>query len=222
LRGEFDDVSGAYTALSDVRRKKDIEKAPDIMDKLMQLNVKKYHFLENASSDKKYYGLIAQEVEKIFPEVVKHHTYDDGSDLYTIDYSAFGVLAIKALQEQNQTIKNLEQKNAELESRLLKLENAASATAIQKTGATASDNIYLEQNTPNPFNQSTTIRYRVPGNTDARLVIYNSNGVAVKTAKATALGSITIQAYELNAGTYTYNLLVNGKVAASKKMVLMK
>jgi hypothetical protein len=66
LVGFFSDESGDYLATSDARRKKDIEKAPDILEKLMQLDVKKYHFLKNKTSDIKHYGMIVQDVEKIF------------------------------------------------------------------------------------------------------------------------------------------------------------
>src|SRR5206468_382386 len=76
VKGEFDNVSGAYTALSDQRFKKDIEKIGDVLPGIMQLDVKKYHFLENKSDDKKYFGMIAQDVEKVFPEVVRHNTGD--------------------------------------------------------------------------------------------------------------------------------------------------
>jgi len=220
FRGSFDDVSGTYSSVSDVRRKKDIEKAQDVMEKLLQLDVKKYHFLENNSADKKHYGLIAQEVEKLFPELVSHNNQDDGSDIYTMDYTAFGVLAIKALQEEHKTLENLKQKNAELESRLLKLESAL--TTASKSDAASFSNIFLEQNMPNPFNQVTTIRYHVLQNANATITIYNNSGVAVKTIKANDSGMATIQANELSAGTYTYNLVVNGKLTASKKMVLLK
>ena len=201
-------------------RKKDIEKAPDILNKVLMLDVKKYHMLQSNAADKKHYGLIAQEVEKIFPELISHQKEDDGSDIYMMDYTVFGVLAIKALQEEHHTLENLKQKNAELESRLLKLESAL-ATA-SKSDAAFFNNISLEQNMPNPFNQATTIRYRVPQNANATITIYNSSGIAVKTIKANNSGIATIQANELSAGTYIYNLVVNGKLTASKKMVLLK
>ena len=98
----FDDVSGVYSSLSDARLKKNIEKAGAVLKEVLQLDVKKYHFLSNATTDKKYYGLLAQEVEKSFPEIVKLNKTDDGKEIYSMDYSAFGVLAIKAIQEQQQ------------------------------------------------------------------------------------------------------------------------
>jgi hypothetical protein len=105
LSGFFDGSSGDYISLSDARRKKDIEQSPDVLEKVMKLDIKKYHFLESKSADKKHYGMIAQEVENIFPEVVYHKIMDStNKDLYAMNYSAFGVLAIKAIQEQQKKI----------------------------------------------------------------------------------------------------------------------
>jgi hypothetical protein len=75
--------------------------------------VLKYHFLPEIKSDKKHYGLFAHDVEKLFPEVVK---YDKNEDQYTMDYSAFGVLAVKAIQEQQQEVDELKKGLAELKA----------------------------------------------------------------------------------------------------------
>src|SRR6266540_6012577 len=91
--GHFHNISGEYFSGSDARMKKDIETAPNVLDKVLQLGVKKYHFLKNKSDDKKHYGMIAQDVEKLFPEVVSHNKKDGSYDFYTMNYSAFGVLA---------------------------------------------------------------------------------------------------------------------------------
>jgi hypothetical protein len=53
-------------------------------------------------------------------------------------------------------------------------------------------------------------------------MVYNSGGTPVKTIKANASGIATINAGELGAGAYTYALVVNGKIIASKKMLLVK
>jgi len=41
FRGSFDHVSGEYVTFSDVRRKKDIETSPALLDKVMLLDIKK-------------------------------------------------------------------------------------------------------------------------------------------------------------------------------------
>ena len=48
-------------------------------------------------------GLIAQEANWLFPEFVKHDE-GDGEDRYLMDYAGFGIVAIKAIQEQQEII----------------------------------------------------------------------------------------------------------------------
>src|SRR6266536_1143841 len=240
--GHFHNISGEYFSGSDARMKKDIETAPNVLDKVLQLGVKKYHFLKNKSDDKKHYGMIAQDVEKLFPEVVSHNKKDGSYDFYTMNYSAFGVLAIKAIQEQQQKIEEQEQKIQEqeqtaqqqqekiktLEDRIAKLEAAINHSSVSSTGS--NNNIIskeisgasLEQNQPNPFNQSTVIRYHLPQGSSGQINVYDTNGSLVKTLKATDSGQAVINGNDLAAGTYTYTLVVNGKMTASKKLVLIK
>ena len=80
----------------------------------------------------------------------------------------------------------------------------------------------LEQNQPNPFNQSTIIRYHLPKGTSGQINIYDSKGILMKSFKANESGQATINASDLNSGTYSYTLSVNGKLAATKKLVLLK
>ncbi|HEY6979069.1 MAG TPA: tail fiber domain-containing protein [Chitinophagaceae bacterium] len=237
--GFFDPLSGDYSALSDRRAKKDIEQAPDVLEKVMQLQVKKYHFLQNKSSDKMHFGMIAQEVEKIFPEIVTIPRSDN--DRYAVNYSAYGVIAIKAIQEQQkkmeeqvkqiqqqeQAMQQQQQKIVTLEERIAKLEMIINHNSVSSTGSNNSvsneiNAATLEQNQPNPFNQSTVIQYRLPQGSTAQINLYDMNGVLVKLLKADESGQTTINSGDLKAGTYTYTLVVNGKTSASKKMVLIK
>ena len=77
-----------------------------------------YHFKGHESANTSY-GFLAQEVAKVFPEVVN---YDEKTDSYLMDYSSFGVIAIAALQEQQSEMKALQQENEALETRLQALE----------------------------------------------------------------------------------------------------
>jgi hypothetical protein len=215
--GSFNPSSGAYTSFSDKRVKKDIEKAPDVLDKVLQLQIKKYHFLKNTSGDMKHYGLIAQEVEKTFPEIVSHNKLDGGGDYYTMDYTSYGVLAIKAIQEQQKKITDLEERIAQLETAFASVApgKVSSATGTVKDAA-------LEQNQPNPFNQSTIIRYHLPTGAKGQINIYDASGILITSIAANESGQVQIMASNLKSGTYTYTLMVNGQLAASKKLVLTK
>jgi len=174
-----------------------------------------------------YDGLIAQDVLKVFPNLVSHATSERG-EYYTLNYSGLGVIAIKGIQElqqtlgdqqktindQQKTINTLVEKIAALEASLNAISNNIGGRDIK--------NVSLLQNQPNPFSQVTNINYSIPEGADGQIRIYDAAGNMVKTMRATENGQVQINAYELKAGTYTYVLVVNGNATASKKMVLLK
>jgi hypothetical protein len=221
-KGVFDATSGSYSPLSDLRSKKDIEQAPDVMENLMQLEVKKYHFLENKAADKKQYGMIAQDVEKLFPEIVTAPS-TSGSDRYAVNYSAYGVIAIKAIQEQQHKIETLEERIAILEAALTHavIKNSSISTSTNTSVHKETGSNRLEQNQPNPFSQSTLIRYKLPQGSTGEIKIYDISGVLVK-ALTTSATQVTIDGSALKTGSYTYTLSVDGNVIGSKKMVVVK
>ncbi|MEI6946727.1 hypothetical protein V9K67_05950 [Paraflavisolibacter sp. H34] len=97
--------------------------------------------------------------------------------------------------------------------------SGVSSTSIELSG----DAPILEQNIPNPFGRNTVIRYYLPaGVTSAAIVITDASGVALKTVALGQRGNgvLNLAAGSFSAGTYFYSLLVNGKVVASRKMVL--
>lgn len=93
----------------------------------------------------------------------------------------------------------------------------------------------LYQNYPNPFNPSTTIEFIISQPASVRLVVYNLMGQPVKTlvdrynAAPMQAGSHQLQwdgttetGEFVASGIYFYQLQVNGKAAATQKMILMK
>ncbi len=82
----------------------------------------------------------------------------------------------------------------------------------------------LYQNSPNPFNNQTTISYLLTGAVQsASINIYNIHGTLMHTYTLSATsgtGSITVAANTLSAGTYIYNLVVNNVQVDSKEMVI--
>jgi len=84
---------------------------------------------------------------------------------------------------------------------------------------------YLLQNAPNPFNSSTLINYYIPStHSSAQMQITNSGGQVVKSVvfSSTGYGQVTINAGELAAGSYFYSLYIDGQLAGTKQMVLVK
>ena len=59
---------------------------------------------------------------------------------------------------------------------------------------------------------------------DARLYVYDLTGRQVKSYEIQdrGQGSLTVKAYELEAGTYIYSLIVDNREIDTKKMILTK
>lgn len=116
---DIDDVTGAYTAISDSRLKKNIEGMKPVLPLIMKLNPSYYQFNWQQTGDQRQIGFLAQETYKLFPELV---SYSADKDLYKMNYAGFSTVAIKAIQEQQVIIHRQQQKIDTLEQRLQKLE----------------------------------------------------------------------------------------------------
>lgn len=100
--GVFNNGTGIYTTISDERLKQNIVPLTD-EDLLLQLNPKQFTF-KNDESNTKRYGLIAQEVRTIIPELV---TGDETKGNLTVDYTSLIPLLIKQIQVLTDKVNSL-------------------------------------------------------------------------------------------------------------------
>jgi hypothetical protein len=94
-------ATSTITANSDIRLKSNITKIENALEKVGQISGYTYN---TDYDDKRHGGVIAQEMEKVFPEIV--NTGNDG--LMGVEYGNISALLIEAIKEQNTKIKNLE------------------------------------------------------------------------------------------------------------------
>jgi len=99
-------------AISDSRLKENIVDASPKLEDLLKVRIVDYNLKNNAN--KKYIGVVAQELEELFPSLVETespsaHTIENGitTNYKSVKYSCFNVMLIKALQEEQQIITNL-------------------------------------------------------------------------------------------------------------------
>ena len=129
-KGWFSWGTADYSVYSDRRLKKNIQNIPLIINKIMALQPVEYEMNYNNKKNCKTIGFIAQDVKKVFPELVTITTdttrgYQGITDLHCISYSGFNVLAIKAIQEQQVIIKQMQNQNKELARRIAAVETLA-------------------------------------------------------------------------------------------------
>jgi hypothetical protein len=116
---------------SDERLKKDISPLETSWDKVKQIEVVNFRYKDCNQGDPLLYGVIAQQVQPIVPELVvvtqeaKEATEDKEAtpEYFGIREQPMYWLAIKALQEAQLRIETLEAQNAAFETRLAALEN---------------------------------------------------------------------------------------------------
>ncbi len=187
----------------------------------------------NAKQQTVYTGFVAQEVEKAAKELNFDFSGVDAAkndkDLYGLRYAEFVVPLVKAVQELSQQNDDMKEMIRLQQKEIAQLKDMMSQSVTTSTRQDAVTNnsakASLEQNIPNPFNQSATIRYTLPqAYNTARIIVTDKQGKALKELNITGVGkgSIQLDAATLPAGTYQYTLYVDGSVADTRQMVISR
>lgn len=100
--GSFIDVE----IRSDIRSKDNIKLITSPLEKINQISGYTYNvYTDNKQNSQKSAGVIAQEVIKVLPEIVRH---DDDTDLYKVTYNGITALLVESVKELSENVKHLE------------------------------------------------------------------------------------------------------------------
>jgi Chaperone of endosialidase/Secretion system C-terminal sorting domain len=192
-------------------------------------NVNPAFRIDSALYLRRHIGFIAQDLQKIFPDLV----YGNKDGILSIDYISIIPMLVDGLKQQQQIITAQSSKINDLDRRLSKIENgntqdlnvksAKSTDLATSVLSIAASNAFLYQNIPNPFSVQTEIKYYIPESaTNASILIFNMLGTLIKSMTISAFGtnSQTISGSELKAGMYMYTLIVDSKEVDTKRMIL--
>lgn len=216
---------------SDFRAKENIKSISGVRKDLNKLNVVSFNYKPSQFSKmpdnvrqritSNQIGLIAQDVEKVYPNLV---STDDSTGLKAVDYIGFVPLILQAIKEQDSII-SVQNEQIKALQKLVngggKLKSASEQTSVETSESIVS--AYLDQNVPNPYSQSTQIGFYLPDVVQkAMICIYDMNGTQLKSVliNQKGKGSITIHGSEFRPGMYLYTLIADGKVIDTKRMIL--
>lgn len=172
--------------------------------------VKRMYFPEDIEYDRTHYGFLAQDVQKLFPELV----HEDGDGYLSVTYMELIPLLVQAIQDLSAEVEEL--KASKYAKSPAFTANRPSEDALQAI---------LYQNQPNPFSAETQIGYQLPQTTrSATLYIYTMNGSQLAEYPITTFGEghVVVSAGTLEAGMYLYSLIADGQVIDTKRMILTK
>jgi hypothetical protein len=168
------------------------------------------------------------------------------TEILGLNYNGFISLNTAAIIELNEKVIAQEAQINDLNARLATLENcllgilpmlcqmnntlvAPTPEALQQQMRSMIDvelrnelAIVLDQNVPNPFAETTVITYSIPvAVTRAQIHFYDASGNLIKSVEITERGDgqLNVFGQDLSSGLYTYTLVADGQLVATKKMV---
>ncbi|MCU7551750.1 tail fiber domain-containing protein [Chitinophagaceae bacterium LB-8] len=240
--------SGGYTS-SDRNLKEDIVDVSNAMDVINQLKPKSYKFRQDGNyklmnlPQGKHFGLIAQDVEQILPDLVADAEFDPGRipqqakegtsttgtpqppvqeskgeiiNFKALNYTELIPIMVKAMQEQQQVITEQQNRIEKLEQLVYKLSNGLNI-------GTNVNNAKLGDVSPNPVKGTALISYSIPeGSKTAQLLISDALGRQIKVVQLSASGVINVDVSALAKGVYNYSLIVDNSIRDTKKMTVIR
>lgn len=183
------------------------------LNNIMNMDIVSFNFADekNAESQIRHYGIIAQELQEIYPDLVQK-----GEDGYlAVNYVELVPVLVRSIQELKVQIE-------ELQSQPQPSAKKSLSTSADKEPIASRNKLY--QNTPNPFKGQTTIRFSLADNVnDAFICIFDMTGKILKKLPiSSGMKNISISSNELGEGLFLYSLVVNGKEIDTKKMIITK
>lgn len=243
---------GGYFQTSDRNLKKNIKDIPNAMSIINQLKPKNYEFRDDGELASlhmpkgTHYGLIAQELELVLPDLVNDGPVklDNSAELIKPEegkqapQSKEDQLAKPSIvQKESMKFKGvnydelipimikgmqeLSKQNDELKIQVATLTQTVSQLT-KSNSAVSATTASITQNFPNPFTKSTIISFNVPQGSSANIIVSQTgSGKVVKTIPLSAGASqLTFSGASLAAGSYSYSLYVDGRKIDTKQMVI--
>jgi hypothetical protein len=185
-------------------------------------------------------GFLAQEVEKAAQKIGYSFSgvdkpEDPESSLYGLRYDEFVVPLVKSVQELAAQNDSLSNQNKLLERRLEKIEkflsegrftpNTKNENDVNLISTQLANQARLEQNTPNPFSNSTSVEYFIPEHVKkATIQVTDMVGRTLQSISINKKGNgqLLLNTAQLTTGTYYYSLLIDGQVLETRKMILKR
>ncbi|CAN5642053.1 hypothetical protein BH10BAC2_BH10BAC2_29630 [soil metagenome] len=235
--GDVFSSTGVY-ASSDLRVKQNVRDFTSAMDIINGLHPKQYEFRTDGNyklmnfGHGTHFGLIAQDVEKLLPNLVKTSELKVPSvakadsqesskqqetaikDFKSINYTEIIPILVKAMQELGKQNDDLKTQVATLTQTLSQITKSNSVVSVSSAS--------INQNFPNPFTKSTVISFSVPQGSSANIIVNQTgSGKVIKTIPLSGgTSQLTFDGASLAAGAYSYSLYIDGKKIDTKQMII--
>lgn len=164
-----------------------------------------------ADVSRKHYGLSADQLEEVFPDLV----YENEDGTKSINYVEMVPILVQAINELSAKVTALEGGSSSARKVVTNVDGIGEGVQVLSLG----------QNRPNPFGTTTDIEVSVPENVQSAFVyVYDLQGKEVQQVDITGRGKQNVQlnAAELVDGMYLYSLIADGQVVETRRMIVKK
>lgn len=235
--------TGLYIG-SDAQLKLNVTNETNALASIMRVRPVTYSYAVDQNkelnlSPEKQHGFIAQELQAVFPELVKGSRYSipdangvEASSKTFLSVNYLGLISIlyKGIQEQQAEIQQLREAVGVLTAApagntvLTGRGTEETGRIVTREGTFETSRFSLSQNTPNPFSSTTTIRYTLPaGLRNATIAVFDLSGkMLLQFNGLTGKTQVDVNGNSLQPGMYIYSLLADGQEVISKKMILTR
>jgi hypothetical protein len=97
-------MADSFNSASDARLKKDIVTLEGALDKIDTIHGVHYHWIDGEQSKSRQVGVIAQEIQEVYPELVR----EGGNGYLSVDYPKLTAVLIQSVKELKALIMSLE------------------------------------------------------------------------------------------------------------------
>lgn len=102
---------------SDKRLKKEIQEIDNVLARVLALRPVSWHWQTDDEDDRLNYGFIAQDVEKIFPQLIEEKEWKDGSIRKHLSPHDLIPYLTQALKEQQEQITDLQKQLKDMQGK---------------------------------------------------------------------------------------------------------
>ncbi len=229
--------TGTLMGPSDQKLKQNIQPLQGVLERLGKVKTYSYNFKPNTGLSLPIgtieYGVLSQELEKVFPELVQDvnvlkqgekGSYRNIESIKSVEYLNFIPLLVQANNELNEKLQSLDPEKtaaalAALKEKIAALEkNLESAAVGQNKDLDSYLNAY-----PNPTTSEMTIDVKRLNCNDCVLMITDLSGKLVRQYEIRSTEEkFRLSANDFQSGVYQCNLIADGKVASGIKIAFTK
>ena len=234
-------ASGGTWQVSDQQLKTDVLEFTDALSIIGQLKPRTYHFIQDQFTNylqlpnEMQYGLLAQEVEAVLPSLVRQTTINNNNPEAVIANQEAGIMDVLEVKAVNydqlipiliQAVKEQQTQISSLQMQLGQCCSQTSQRSVEFLNDTTlffrEENVVLDQNVPNPFQEMTQIQAVLPQiQQSAYLYFYDSSGKLIHTVQLKQCDRCIVNVFagDFAMGMYTYALVIDGKIIEAKRMI---